>query len=77
MMNLSPPSIEHLGGEADASDSPGKDVGHFLSEAQRLGFLPGMAAKAQEGYLEAEAQGNGQHDFAAVIQPLVTKSGLK
>ncbi len=54
-----------------------KDVDHYLTEAERVGFVAEVAAKAQEAYLAAERQGHGEEDFAAVIEPLATKSGLK
>jgi len=38
---------------------------------------PELAAKADEAYLEAQESGLGGRDFAAVIEPLATKSGLK
>ena len=54
-----------------------KDVAHYLTEAEALGFSAEVAATAQEAYLEAERQGHGAEDFAAVIEPFATKSGLK
>ena len=54
-----------------------KDVAHYLTEAERLGFTPEVAAQAQQAYLEAARQGHGPEDFAAVIEPFATKSGLK
>ncbi|MGH2744520.1 MAG: NAD(P)-dependent oxidoreductase, partial [Thermoleophilaceae bacterium] len=54
-----------------------KDVNHFLGEAQRLGALPSVAAQAEQAYLDAEEAGLGERDFAAVIEPIATKFGLK
>ena len=54
-----------------------KDVNHFLAEARRLGAVAEVAAKADEAYREAEREGLGGSDFAAVIAPIATKSGLK
>ena len=54
-----------------------KDVNHYLTEARRLGALPNVAAKADQSYLEAEEAGLGERDFAAVIEPIATKFGLK
>ncbi len=54
-----------------------KDVNHFLTEARRLGALPSVAAKADEAYRDAEDAGLGGRDFAAVIEPIATKFGLK
>lgn len=54
-----------------------KDVNHFLTEARRLGATAEVAAKAHEAYSEAEREGLGGKDFAAVIAPIATKSGLK
>jgi len=54
-----------------------KDVNHFLTEARGLGTLPEVAAKADEAYREAEDAGLGGQDFAAVIEPIATKFGLK
>ena len=54
-----------------------KDVNHFLTEARELGTLPEVAAKADEAYREAEDAGLGGQDFAAVVEPIATKFGLK
>jgi 3-hydroxyisobutyrate dehydrogenase len=54
-----------------------KDVGHCLAEARALGVEMCVAATAEEAYAEAAAAGHGQQDFAAVIEPIATKSGLK
>ena len=54
-----------------------KDVNHYLTEARRLGGVPSVAANADEAYLEADRIGLGSKDFAAVIEPIATKFGLK
>ena len=54
-----------------------KDVNHFLAEARRLGAVADVAEKADEAYGAAEREGHGGDDFAAVIAPIATKSGLK
>jgi 3-hydroxyisobutyrate dehydrogenase-like beta-hydroxyacid dehydrogenase len=54
-----------------------KDVNHFLTEAERLGTTPPVAARAEEAYGEAHDDGLGERDFAAVIAPFATKFGLK
>ena len=54
-----------------------KDVDYFLEEAGSLGGLPQVAASAREAYAEAGSEGHSEHDFAAVIDPIATKFGLK
>jgi 3-hydroxyisobutyrate dehydrogenase-like beta-hydroxyacid dehydrogenase len=54
-----------------------KDVNYFLAEADRLGALPRVAASAGQAYVDAKEQGHSEDDFAAVIEPIATKFGLK
>ena len=54
-----------------------KDVRYFLAESREMGVQTGVADTAADLYEEAGAQGYGQSDFAAVIEAIVTISGLK
>jgi len=54
-----------------------KDVRYFLAESREMGVPTGVAQTASELYEEAESEGYGASDFAAVIEAIVTKSGLK
>jgi 3-hydroxyisobutyrate dehydrogenase-like beta-hydroxyacid dehydrogenase len=54
-----------------------KDMSHYLWEAERLGARPAVADSARRAYEEADSNGHGEHDFAAVIEPIATKFGLK
>lgn len=54
-----------------------KDVSHFLTEARELGGTPSVAAQADEVYRDAQERGLGSRDFAAVIESVATKFGLK
>ena len=54
-----------------------KDVRYFLAESREMGVQTGVAESAVELYAEADSEGFGQSDFAAVIEAIVTKSGLK
>jgi len=54
-----------------------KDVRYFLAESESLGLKAPVAASAEGLYGEAGAGGHGSEDFAAVIEAIRTKSGLK
>ena len=54
-----------------------KDVRYFLAESREMGVSTGVAETASALYEEADAEGYGESDFAAVIEAIVTKSGLK
>jgi 3-hydroxyisobutyrate dehydrogenase-like beta-hydroxyacid dehydrogenase len=54
-----------------------KDIRHCLAEARALGLEMPVAATAEQAYTAADSAGHGQQDFAAVIEPIATKSGLK
>jgi 3-hydroxyisobutyrate dehydrogenase-like beta-hydroxyacid dehydrogenase len=54
-----------------------KDVHYFLAESREMGVPTGVAATAAALYEQAELAGYGESDFAAVIEAIVTKSGLK
>jgi len=54
-----------------------KDVRYFLAESREMGVPTGVAETASGLYEEAASEGYGQSDFAAVIEAIVTKSGLK
>ncbi len=54
-----------------------KDVHYFLAESREMGVATDVAGAAAELYESAASEGYGQSDFAAVIEAIVTKSGLK
>lgn len=54
-----------------------KDVRYFLAESREMGVQTGVADTALGLYEEADREGYGQSDFAAVIEAVATKSGLK
>jgi 3-hydroxyisobutyrate dehydrogenase-like beta-hydroxyacid dehydrogenase len=54
-----------------------KDVRYFLAESREMGVDTGVAGTAAGLYEEADSEGYGESDFAAVIEAIVTKSGLK
>ena len=54
-----------------------KDVRYFLAESREMGVDTGVAGTAAELYEQADSEGYGESDFAAVIEAIVTKSGLK
>ena len=54
-----------------------KDVRYFLAESREMGVSTGVAETASGLYEEADSEGYGESDFAAVIEAIVTKSGLK
>jgi len=54
-----------------------KDVRYFLAESREMGVGTPVAETASGLYEEADAEGYGESDFAAVIEAIVTKSGLK
>ncbi|MEA2399085.1 MAG: 3-hydroxyisobutyrate dehydrogenase [Thermoleophilaceae bacterium] len=52
-----------------------KDVRHYLTEARALGVQSPLAERAAELYSQAESEGLGNVDFAAVIQVTERLSG--
>ncbi len=54
-----------------------KDVRYFLAESREMGIPTGVAQTAFGLYEEADSAGYGGSDFAAVIEAIATKSGLK
>jgi 3-hydroxyisobutyrate dehydrogenase-like beta-hydroxyacid dehydrogenase len=54
-----------------------KDVRYFLAESQALGVPVEVAGAAETLYERAAGEGHGGDDFAAVIEAIGTKSGLK
>jgi 3-hydroxyisobutyrate dehydrogenase-like beta-hydroxyacid dehydrogenase len=54
-----------------------KDVRYFLAESRALDVPTQVAGSAEELYERAAAEGHGGDDFAAVIEAIGTKSGLK
>jgi len=54
-----------------------KDVRYFLAESREMGVPTGVAQTASGLYEEADSEGYGESDFAAVIEAIVTKSRLK
>lgn len=54
-----------------------KDVRHMLRSASELGVDAELAQRAEAAYAEAAAAGLADADFAAVIETIRTKSGLK
>jgi 3-hydroxyisobutyrate dehydrogenase-like beta-hydroxyacid dehydrogenase len=54
-----------------------KDIARFIQEAAAIGANPKVSAKAEEAYREARDAGHDGEDFAAVIEPIATKFGLK
>jgi len=54
-----------------------KDVRYFLAESREMGVSTGVAETASGLYETADSEGWGTSDFAAVIEAIVTKSGLK
>jgi 3-hydroxyisobutyrate dehydrogenase len=54
-----------------------KDVRYFLAESRALGVPTQVAGSAEELYARAAEDGHGGDDFAAVIEAIGTKSGLK
>jgi 3-hydroxyisobutyrate dehydrogenase-like beta-hydroxyacid dehydrogenase len=54
-----------------------KDVRYFLAESREMGVQTGVAETAAELYEQAAAEGYSESDFAAVIEAIATKSGLK
>ncbi len=54
-----------------------KDVRYFLAESGSAGVDTQVAASAERLYGEAAEEGHGGDDFAAVIEAIRTKSGLK
>ena len=54
-----------------------KDVRYFLAESREIGVSTKVAETASGLYEKADAEGHGESDFAAVIEAIATKSGLK
>jgi len=54
-----------------------KDVRYFLAESREMGVSTGVAETTSGLYETADSEGYGDSDFAAVIEAIVTKSGLK
>jgi len=54
-----------------------KDVRYFLEESESTGVDSSVAASAERLYSRADEDGHGGEDFAAVIEAIRTKSGLK
>jgi 3-hydroxyisobutyrate dehydrogenase-like beta-hydroxyacid dehydrogenase len=54
-----------------------KDVDRLLQEAAAIGAFPALSAAVEEAYSDAIEAGLGEQDFAAVIEPIATKFGLK
>jgi 3-hydroxyisobutyrate dehydrogenase-like beta-hydroxyacid dehydrogenase len=54
-----------------------KDVRYFLAESNSIGVDTRTAASAEKLYAKADSEGHGGDDFAAVIEAIGTKSGLK
>jgi 3-hydroxyisobutyrate dehydrogenase-like beta-hydroxyacid dehydrogenase len=54
-----------------------KDVRYFLAESRALGVDTAVAGTAEGLYATADREGHGEDDFAAVIEAIATKSGLK
>ena len=54
-----------------------KDVDRLIHEAAAIGVFPEVSKAVEEAYAEAVEKGLGDRDFAAVIEPIATKSGLK
>jgi 3-hydroxyisobutyrate dehydrogenase-like beta-hydroxyacid dehydrogenase len=54
-----------------------KDVRYFLAESESLGVRTPVAQSTEQLYAEAGAEGHAEDDFAAVIEAIRTKSGLK
>lgn len=54
-----------------------KDVRYFLAESESLGVRTPVALSAEQLYAKAGDQGHAGDDFAAVIEAIRTKSGLK
>jgi 3-hydroxyisobutyrate dehydrogenase-like beta-hydroxyacid dehydrogenase len=54
-----------------------KDVDRLIHEAAAIGVFPAVSQATEEAYADAIEQGLGERDFAAVIEPIATKSGLK
>ncbi|MGI8511646.1 MAG: NAD(P)-dependent oxidoreductase [Solirubrobacteraceae bacterium] len=54
-----------------------KDVRYFLAESESLGVRTPLAGSAERLYAVAGDEGHATDDFAAVIEAIRTKSGLK
>ena len=54
-----------------------KDVRYFLAESREMGVQTGVAKTASTVYEQADSEGYGQSDFAAVIEAIATQSRLK
>jgi 3-hydroxyisobutyrate dehydrogenase-like beta-hydroxyacid dehydrogenase len=54
-----------------------KDVDRLIQEAAAIGVNPAVSETAEKSYREARDSGLAESDFAAVIEPIATKSGLK